>query len=383
MHNPELSGRLARWIVEISGYNIEYQPQTAIKSKKLADFVADFTPSLIPEVEKELLLNSRTSSGIRILCTGGDLNAKGSKLGIVLKPPTGNIVRQSIRIVKLTNKEAEYEAMIVGLKLAKSLGGEVIEAKCDFLIVVNQVNGTFKVKEERMRRYLDKLQVTLHRFKEWTLQHVPRDQNSEADALANLGSVVEEGHTEISSTSLTLDWINKYIDNQKTGKLPSDPKESRALRTKAAGFNLSKDNTIFRRTFDGPLAICLGLGYTEYVLREVHEGTCGNHSSVESLVRKIIRVGYYYIDMEKDAKEFVRKCDGCQRHEPMIYQPEELLHLVLSPWPFMKWGMDIVGPLPWAPGKARFILFMTDYFSKWVEAQAFEKVREKEAIDFI
>jgi len=49
----------------------------------------------------------------------------------------------------------------------------------------------------------------------------------------------------------------------------------------------------------------------------------------------------------------------------------------------MKWGMDIVGPLPTAPGKARFILFMTDYFSKWVEAQAFEKIREKEVINFI
>ena len=72
-----------------------------------------------------------------------------------------------------------------------------------------------------MQRYLDKLQVTLHRFKEWNLQHVPREQNSEADALANLGSsveeneissgaivqlsrsVIEEGHAEINSTSLT------------------------------------------------------------------------------------------------------------------------------------------------------------------------------------
>nr|XP_009791611.1 PREDICTED: uncharacterized protein LOC104238828 [Nicotiana sylvestris] len=103
---------------------------------------------------------------------------------------------------------------------------------------------------------------------------------------------------------------NEYIDYLKTGKLPSNPKESRALRIKVARFSLPED-TLYRRTFDGPLAICLGPGDTEYIFRKVHEGTCGNHSGVESLVRKIIRVGYYWIDMEKDARDFVQKCDGC------------------------------------------------------------------------
>nr|XP_009788356.1 PREDICTED: uncharacterized protein LOC104236174 [Nicotiana sylvestris] len=116
-----------------------------------------------------------------------------------------------------------------GLKLAKRLGAEAIEAKWDSLLVVNQVNKTFEVREDRMQRYLDKLQMNLHRFKEWTLQHVLREQNNEADTLANLGSsveddglnsgtvvqlmrsVIEEGNAEINSTSLTWDWRNKYI----------------------------------------------------------------------------------------------------------------------------------------------------------------------------
>nr|XP_009795835.1 PREDICTED: uncharacterized protein LOC104242480 [Nicotiana sylvestris]XP_016500713.1 PREDICTED: uncharacterized protein LOC107819139 [Nicotiana tabacum] len=104
-----------------------------------------------------------------------------------LKPHTGGVIRQSIKTPKLTNNEAEYEAMIAGLELAKGLGPEVIEAKCDSFLVVNQVNRSFKVQDDRMQRYLDKLQVTLHRLREWTLDHVPREQNSKAYALANLG----------------------------------------------------------------------------------------------------------------------------------------------------------------------------------------------------
>ncbi|XP_019261607.1 PREDICTED: uncharacterized protein LOC109239488 [Nicotiana attenuata] len=135
----------------------------------------------------ELLLTSGANSKIWTLFMDGTSKEKGSGIGIVLKPYAGGIISQSIRNVKLTKNEAEYEAMIAGLELVKNLGAEVIEAKCHSLFVVNQVNGTFEVKEERMRRYLDKLQVTLHQFKEWTLQHMPRDQNSEANALANLG----------------------------------------------------------------------------------------------------------------------------------------------------------------------------------------------------
>ncbi|XP_070034171.1 uncharacterized protein [Nicotiana tomentosiformis] len=213
--------------------------------------------------------------------------------------------------------------MIAGLKLARSLGAEVVEAKYDSLLVVNQVNETFEVQEDRMQRYLDKLQVTLHRFKEWTLQHIPREQNNEPDALANLGSSVEddeldsgtvvqlmrsiikEGHPEINSTSLTWDWRNKYIKYLKNGKLPSDPKESITLRTKAPRFTLSEGGTLFRRTFDGPLAICLGPRDTDNILQEIHEGTCRNYSGADSLVHKVIRPGYYWTDVGKNAREFI------------------------------------------------------------------------------
>nr|XP_009801319.1 PREDICTED: uncharacterized protein LOC104247070 [Nicotiana sylvestris] len=88
-------------------------------------------------------------------------------------------------------------------------------------------------------------------------------------------------------------------------------------------------------------------------MREVHEGLCGNHSGADSLVLKLVRAGYYWPCMEQDAKDFVRKFNKCQRYAPLVHQPEEPLHSILFPLPFMKWGMDIIELLPPAPRKVR------------------------------
>nr|XP_033512399.1 uncharacterized protein LOC117277089 [Nicotiana tomentosiformis] len=74
--------------------------------------------------------------------------------------------------------------------------------------------------------------------------------------------------------------------------------------------------------------------------------------------------------MEEEAENFVARCDKCQRYANNMHRPAELLHSGISPCPFMKWGMDIVGPFPQAKEEIRFLLVLTDYFSKWVEAEA-------------
>ncbi|KAD6454612.1 hypothetical protein E3N88_09318 [Mikania micrantha] len=87
--------------------------------------------------------------------------------------------------------------------------------------------------------------------------------------------------------------------------------------------------------------------------------------------------------MRKDAMSYSQRCDTCQRHTNILHQLAEPLYPIVSSCPFMKWGMNIVGKLPKAPGGKVFMLAMTDYFSKWIEAEAFVHVREKEVISFI
>ncbi|CAH9078823.1 unnamed protein product [Cuscuta epithymum] len=87
--------------------------------------------------------------------------------------------------------------------------------------------------------------------------------------------------------------------------------------------------------------------------------------------------------MRHDAVAYTQACQPCQKHAPLHHQHAESLHPVLSPWPFMKWGMDIVGKLPEAPGQKVYMLAMTDYFSKWIEAEPFRQIRDTQVISFI
>lgn len=80
--------------------------------------------------------------------------------------------------------------------------------------------------------------------------------------------------------------------------------------------------------------------------------------------------------MQEDAKAFVKTCEKCQRFSPLIRAPAEDLLPLTSPWPFAQWGLDIVGPLPMATGKRKFLLIGTDYFTKWIEGEALAKITE-------
>nr|XP_009627431.1 uncharacterized protein Mb2253c-like [Nicotiana tomentosiformis] len=146
---------------------------------------------LLPPAAKEAVIVSKTSSKVWTLFTDGASNVKGFGLGVVLITPLGETLRHAIKTVPLTNNEADYEALIAGLKLARGLSSEVIEIKCDSQLVVNQVYGIFDTKEERIQQYVIKVQSLVARFREWMITHIPREENVEIDALANLGSSTE------------------------------------------------------------------------------------------------------------------------------------------------------------------------------------------------
>ena len=81
------------------------------------------------------------------------------------------------------------------------------------------------------------------------------------------------------------------------------------------------------------------------ILKQTHGGSCGSHSSGRSLAIRIKKLGYFWPTIADDSEQFALKCDKCQRHAPMIHQPTQKLSMISSPYLFVKWSMDIVGPL--------------------------------------
>ena len=94
------------------------------------------------------------------------------------------------------------------------------------------------------------------------------------------------------------------------------------------------NDTLYKRGFSMPYLRCVNEEEAKYVLKEIHEGIYGDHAGLRSLISKVIRTSYFWLTLRKDAKEFVKKCDKCQRFENVQRIPSEKLTTISSPWSF-------------------------------------------------
>ncbi|GER25551.1 pol polyprotein [Striga asiatica] len=160
------------------------------------------------------------------------------------------------------------------------------------------------------------------------------------------------------------DWRSPLIQwmQEPVADIRDDPVGRQALR-----FYL-QNGILNKRSYMGPHLRCVSEQDREYVLREVHEGCCGDHIKARALVGKVLRAGYFWPRMRTMAQDLVRKCKKCQQHGPLIHRSAKIMVPISSPLPFIQWGIDIVGPLPQATGQRKFLIVAVDYFSKWIEA---------------
>ncbi|GJR88385.1 reverse transcriptase domain-containing protein [Tanacetum coccineum] len=396
--SSEISGRMLKWKFELEGYDIQYRPRTAIKGQILADFIVERPEEESPD---ELMAEPEVLPEPWTLFTDGSSCVDGSGAGLILTNPEGAEFTYAMRFrFEATNNEAEYEALIAGLRIAEQMGVKNLQANVDSRLVANQVNGSYIAKESGMVQYLNKVKTLAKSFKEFSIKQIPRSENKKADALSKIAStsfahlnkqvLVEELKEKSINEKEILDvveeegntWMTPICEYLTKEILPEDKKKARAVRRKAARYAMI-NGTLYKKSFLGPWLWCVGPLQANYVLREMHEGSCSMHSGPRFVVAKVIQIGYYWPTMHMDARNLIRECNDCQIHRPVPRNPQQNLTPITSPWPFYKWGIDIAGPFPEGPGKVKFLIVAIDYFTKWIEAKAVVTITGNQVKKFV
>ncbi|GJV94850.1 reverse transcriptase domain-containing protein [Tanacetum coccineum] len=360
LSNLEVIGRLLKWRFELEEHDIQYRSRTSVKGQILADFIVEHPEDDILDTPME---EGEELPDPWVLFTDASSCVDGSGAGLIITNLEGMEFTYALRFrFNATNNEAEYEALIAGLRIAGQMGVQNLQANVDSKLVANQVNGVYVAKESSMIKYLDKVKHIASTFQEFSIKQVPRGENKKADALSKIAStsfahlskqvlveelreklidenevlavVEEEGHTWMTS-------VHEYLTE---GILPEEKKKERVVRRKAVRYAVINE-ILYKKSFLGLWLRCVGPLKEHYILREIHEGSCNMHSGPRSVVAKALRSGYYWPTMHTDARNLIRECSDFQ------------------------WGIDIARPFPEGPGKVKFLIVAMDYFTKWIEAK--------------
>ncbi|KAK0593290.1 hypothetical protein LWI29_034321 [Acer saccharum] len=335
LQKPEVSGRLTKWAIELSEFDVEYLPRTAIKAQAVADFVAEFTEPSIEVARMMVEQNKKNSNGNFALMAHQTRTAAG--------------------------------------QISTILGADEVEIFSDSQVVVNQVLDEYQAREESMITYLELARELLERFKEYRIVHVPREENEKADALAKLASAtINIWPNNISMIRLLQpsivktkevgavfgerdSWITPIKEYLVNDILPSDPLEAKRLKYRATRYSVLNGELYKRDT----------------------RGHCRDVSGLKK------QKGFYWPTLFADSKRVAARCEACQKIANNIRQPPELLQSITSPWPFAMWGIDLIGPMPTATGGAKHAIVAVDYFTKWVEAEPLVHITEANTISFV
>ncbi|GJR80283.1 reverse transcriptase domain-containing protein [Tanacetum coccineum] len=216
-----------------------------------------------------------------------------SGASLILTRPKGTEFTYALRFqFTASNNESEYEALIAGLRIATQ---------------------------------------------------VPRSKNKKADALSKIAST---SFAHLSKQVLVEILKEKSIQEKEVEAIVEN--EASKLRIKARQYELL-EGVLYRRSFLKPWLRCGGPLQVNYVIREIHEGSCSMHAGPRSVVAKAMRLGYYWPTMHRDARDMIRASD----------------------------------PFSEGPGKVKFFIVAMDYFTKWIEAKAVAKITVNQVKKFV
>nr|GEV82254.1 hypothetical protein [Tanacetum cinerariifolium] len=299
-----LPGRLQKWRVMLGEYNITYRPWTSVKGQILADFLVEKLDDAPPEASV-----IKTPQELWVLFTDESSCVDRSGARLILTSLEGTKFTYALRFqFTASNNEAKYEALIASLRIAMQMGVHNVYMSVDSKLVINQVLGTYVTKEENMIKYLEKAKSLISGFANFSISQVPRSKNKKADALSKIAStsfvhlskqvlvkVLKEKSIQEREMATIVEeegptCMTPIIEYLRDETLPYNKKEKRKLRIKARQYELL-EGILYRRSFLKPWLSYVGPLPADYVIREIHEGSCSMHAGPRSVVAKAMWSG--------------------------------------------------------------------------------------------
>ncbi|XP_071712714.1 uncharacterized protein [Rutidosis leptorrhynchoides] len=277
LYKPEISGRLTKWAIELGEHEIAYCARSTIKGQVMADYLAETAADMPVICEPEQL--PAPPLELWELYTDGAASSEGAGAGLILTGQHQEEHTYALRFnFKVTNNEAEYEALLAGMRMARELGVKKLQAYVDSQLVANHINGT--------------------------IYQIPRSQNKQADVLSKLAALtfnhlekkilveqvfkksIEPEITVASVEEEEATWITDIIEFLCTGSLPEDEKEAMKIRVKAPNYEL-RGEILYRKSYLGASLCCVGPKEAAVIIDEIHKGSCELHSGSRTVTERI------------------------------------------------------------------------------------------------
>jgi hypothetical protein len=277
-------------------------------------------------------------------------------------------------------------------------------------VVINQVNNSWDRNKENIDAYYLEVCKLENKLYGLEFHHVVHDNNVAADILSKLGSTraqvpagvfVHELHVPsipepVPTTTdpahplagqevmmIDVDWRQPFIDYIREQKVPTDKNLAEQLIRQAKSYVLVGDKLYRQGATSGGLMKCVPREEGKDILEEIHKGVCDNHTSSRTLVSKAFRRAFYWPTALNDAEELVRRCQGCQYFAKQQHVTAYKLVTIPPTWPFACWGLDMIGPLPIAPGGFNKVLVAIDKFTKWIEVKPVTYPKADRVLNFL
>ncbi|XP_069143550.1 uncharacterized protein [Solanum lycopersicum] len=327
------TGKLAKWQMLLSEFDIVYVTQKAIKAQALADHLAENPVDEEYEPLKTYFHNEEVSFvgediseaylGWRLFFDRA-VNHQGKGVGAVLVSESGQHYPMVAKLrFNCTNNMAEYEACILGLKMAIDMNVYELLVIGDSDLLIHQVQGEWAVKNPKIVPYVQYVQNLCKRFRKIEFRHTPRIQNELADALATIASMIKHPDTDyidpldidlkehpvhcshVESEPDGLPWyfdIKRYLES---GTYPEDATsiQKNSISRMALNFFLNGE-VLYRRTPDLGLLRCVDAAEAVRLIEQIHTGVCGTHMNGLTLARKVLRAGYFWMTMEHNCSSY-------------------------------------------------------------------------------